>query len=147
VDFGALLTGLLLIGEGMGMTELSHVSKQLDELSCHMETSVAELVEIKRALDGWYDAKDQKHYDGISQSVLDAVRTLASIDGTLDGIRLDARRAESIPDAVRQASQTTDSYVSVIRAGLDALLVRFTFFGILTSAGIIAILGTLRHWF
>lgn len=129
------------------MTELSHVSKQLDELSCHMETSVAELVEIKRALDGWYDEKDQKHYDGISQAVLDAVRTLASIDGLLEGIRRDASRAESVPDVVRQAGQATDSYLSVIRAGLDVLLVRFTLFGILTSAGIIAILGTLRHWF
>jgi hypothetical protein len=131
----------------MDMTELSHVSKQLDELSCHMETSVAELVEIKRALDGWYDEKDQKHYDGISQAVLDAVRTLASIDGLLEGIRRDASRAESVPDVVRQAGQATDSYLSVIRAGLDVLLVRFTLFGILTSAGIIAILGTLRHWF
>ena len=58
------------------------------------------------------------------------------------------KKPKSVTDVIRRAGEATDGHLSVIRDGrLDLLFGRLTLFGVLTSAGILAVLGTLRHWF
>jgi hypothetical protein len=135
------------------MSDLNDVVKELGYLRAQMEGATTELEQIKRALDGWYDVKGDKQYDGISDSLLDASRTLGDIKSTLYHLGEEnlAREVQSINSTVEIASNAANhgwrETRELISCEAGMLRLWFTLFATLTSAGIIAILGTLRNWF
>jgi hypothetical protein len=105
---------------------------------------VRAIEEVHEVLTGRYDEKTGKYIEGIDMTVFNASHELKDISRALDRIHEEVKdHWDKLLDEVKQLKSDIVEFNSDLSAkrGTQSVPV------LLISIGIIAILGTLRHWF